>query len=297
MSKIKKNIVLIFIFLATYQIILQASDKYAGAFLNNGVSARGIALGKTSFINNFDASSLYWNPALLNNLKGRNISLMLSQPFDKINDIQYHTLFFENDLFQGKFGTGLIYESVGDMKKADKDGKLLGTFDAKEIAFLMGYSKNFSNNFNGGFNIKIINQKFESYSGTAFGADLGLKYSYQKNLNFGLSLKNLIPPRMKVNSKKETFPLRGELGGNFDFFENLGIYYGISLESSELSHHTGIEYLFHKLLDVRVGYDDETESFTAGIGLKFNTLQLDYSYKDHKDLGSTHIVSLNVLNF
>ena len=54
-------------------------DKYAGAFLNNGSSARAISLGKTGFINNFDASSLHWNPALLNNLEGKNVSLMFRQ--------------------------------------------------------------------------------------------------------------------------------------------------------------------------------------------------------------------------
>ncbi|HOK40046.1 MAG TPA: PorV/PorQ family protein [bacterium] len=293
----KKNFFLFIVFIFSFYTFIFASDKYAGDFLNNGASARAIALGKTGFINNFDASSVFWNPALLSNLSGQNLSFMLSKPFANVNGIQYHTLFFASNIYNDIFGFGLIYESADEMKKVTNTGLIQGDFSARDIAFLSAYSKKLSENLSAGLNFKIVNQKIDTYKGTGFGADLGLKFSLSKNLHFGSTLKNILPPSIKLNSKTEKFPLRAEFGSNLILFENLNCYYGFSYENSDFMHHIGFEYLIKNFLDLRTGYDDETDAFSAGIGVKFVSFQFDYSYKTHKTLGASHILSFNLFNF
>jgi len=53
--------------------------------------------------------------------------------------------------------------------------------------------------------------------------------------------------------------------------------------------HPGIEYWYDRRLALRAGF--EAQNFTAGAGLRYHRLGLDYAYLDHRDLDASHRVS------
>ena len=58
----------------------------------------------------------------------------------------------------------------------------------------------------------------------------------------------------------------------------------------EGSGHLGLEYIYRSMFALRFG--SNAGSFTAGAGISYWRLRLDYAYQGHDDLGNSHRVGL-----
>jgi len=56
--------------------------------------------------------------------------------------------------------------------------------------------------------------------------------------------------------------------------------------------HFGLEYLFHRVVALRLGSDVGHLAF--GVGVRLPQLDVDYAYLSHDQLGATHRISLQL---
>ena len=73
-------------------------------------------------------------------------------------------------------------------------------------------------------------------------------------------------------------------------FENLGSAAQVALGRVGFDFRTGLEVGFRERIAVRVGAD--RGRLTAGAGLRFSVVGVDYGFSNHSDLGNSHRVSL-----
>lgn len=159
-----------------------------------------------------------------------------------------------------------------------------------------------------GINFKILRQSLFNNSASGVGVDLGWMLRFGMNdlldnpnlgqITFGAMLKDVWKTRITWNTATN----------HSDIIER-GTFLGVSylqpligLNSSLLfsydyhnkygrSNHFGVEYFYQNKLALRVGLDDGL--VTAGVGIRFWVLDLDYSYMGH-DLGNSHRISLTL---
>ncbi|RMD98286.1 MAG: hypothetical protein D6814_07830, partial [Calditrichaeota bacterium] len=150
----KINILLLGLFAAT-MAQGQVPNNRAGAFLDYGASARGIALGNAFAAIANDASAAYWNPAGLGQLN--QLQLMLSHirlPFDRTFNFFSTALPFKSRQTFGISWLGLQVRGL----EARHDNQLEPDFifSDSENAFFFSYAYRVSSSFFLGTSIKLL---------------------------------------------------------------------------------------------------------------------------------------------
>ena len=82
-------------------------------------------------------------------------------------------------------------------------------------------------------------------------------------------------------------------GFSYDFINTLSINLAIEKDIRyKPSVQFGIEYDIIKYLSLRVGFQNEPSRYTAGIGINYSMIGLDYALFTHQELGLTHQAGL-----
>ena len=120
-----------------------------------------------------------------------------------------------------------------------------------------------------------------------------------RDLRFGLAIKNL-GPRLKYDQEGDLLPATLQSGLAYAWqwgSHGLGCS-GELVKPLDLDFrvHTGVEYGFAKMLFVRLGYKAgyDLGGFTAGGGVIFGGLHMDYAYGAMGEFGADHLVTLSV---
>lgn len=179
-------------------------------FLSIAPDSRAGAMGDAGVATTPDAYSQHWNPAKFAFIDGKagvgiSYSPWLRNLVPDIN-IAYLTGYYRIDEKQVASGS-LLYSSLGDVPFTDDFGNLERTFKPNELAFDLGYSRIFAENFSGGIAFRFIysNLTGGSYSGgdatkpgISFAADISGYYrkdvtmfSKDGELAFGLNFSNI----------------------------------------------------------------------------------------------------------
>jgi len=275
-----------------------------GAYLSWGAGARSLSMGKAFVGLADDASATYWNPAGLAQLQQKEMTSLYSILWE---DTSYSFLSYAHPLstYQSPSNYGTIGAAVVNLRstgfqKTDDLNNPLGSASDTETAGIISYGRRFTGNLMAGINLKIVNQHIDKYSDMGYGLDVGLLYKPYMRFSMGLTLRNLIAPRLKLKQMTDRFPLEVRLGLAYRIFlERLTVAIdGDKTEGRYFKLHYGVEYLPHKVLALRMGVD-ETE-VAAGLGFRWRNLQVDYAYAYHdawgkyRDLGSSHRIGLSV---
>src|SRR4030066_330921 len=146
-------------------------------FLRVDMSARAAALGGSFVTNNDDVNVLFYNPAGMSFLEKDPVSF----PFVKhLMDLNLFSLAYSTEFENiGRFGTAIKYINYGSFDKADEFGNRIGEFNAGELAFILGYTNEFSENFYYGANAKVIYSSIADESSSAIALDFGLNYEFR----------------------------------------------------------------------------------------------------------------------
>jgi hypothetical protein len=89
--------------------------------------------------------------------------------------------------------------------------------------------------------------------------------------------------------------LRGEIVPAVDAdvkFEGRKKTAQLDLGPASVDLHFGLEYLFHRVVALRLGSDVGHLAF--GVGVRLPQLEVDYAYLSHDQLGATHRISLQL---
>ena len=179
-------------------------------FLSIAPDSRAGGMGDAGVATSPDVYSQHWNPAKYafidgNGGVGISYSPWLRNLVPDIN-IAYLTGYYRIDNKQVA-SASLLYSSLGDVPFTDDFGNLERNFKPNELAFDLGYSRMFSENFSGGIAFRFIysNLTGGTYSGgeatkpgTSFAADISGYYHkdismFSKDglLGLGFNLSNI----------------------------------------------------------------------------------------------------------
>jgi hypothetical protein len=183
-------------------------------------------------------------------------------------------------------------------------------FDSdNDVALLFSYARDVRAGLSVGGNFKYIRQWLgDSLRSNGFGIDLGLLYVGRSGFSLGAMLRDATTTRILWNTGTSEFiapslrlgatKTRGFRDRKHLVTAALDVQVGFSDERlSSQAHlggvtfefHPGLEYWFDRRLALRTGF--EAQNFTAGMGLRYHKLGLDYAYLDHRDLDASHRVS------
>jgi hypothetical protein len=215
----------------------------------------------------------------------------------------------------GRFGTAIKYINYGSFDEADEFGNRTGEFNAGELAFILGYTNEFSENFYYGANAKVIYSSIADESSSAIALDLGINYEVpDQKLNLAAAVLNLGTQLSSYIDTKEDLPLDVTIGIS-KRLENLPVrlsldFHQLNKDRDELYQHLkgfslGAEFYLSEVFTLRFGYDNEKRSdlkvgsssgiagFNGGLGVKISEYVFNYGYSSLGTIGAMHRIGLS----
>jgi len=290
-----------------------AVNNSAAAYTRLGVDARIMAMGSAGTAISRDVNAAYWNPAGLFTMKDMEIATQynLNMAFDRSYT---YTAIGQRYEF-GAIALSWQNASVGDIDGYDDNGQPTGTFSNNEHNIALSYANQWGRLYYGAtakFFLSMMGDDTEN----GFGLDLGIKYDFNQYLVAGLNARDTYG---KLGSDRVPYQLSAGIGvfpfigitlatdvvleQDEDPYLNFGAEYWTSIgkdveADAKLSViRTEEKTTWQGLLSststgIRLGFHDGR--FTAGSGIRFHNLQVDYVYrvKPNETFNDEHILSL-----
>lgn len=317
-----KIIFIVFLFL-----LLLGETIFASQFLNIVPDVRSSGMGCVNNGISQRISSLYLNPAGLANIEHYEIYFshlmwpMTGFYFSKDFFVQYEYLCYARKTKKAAFGINLSHYHQPDIVFNNKTYSIYSGFSSITHAYnFYGFLK--------GARIKIIWEVLGDHSGTAFAMDFGTirLFNFAKlykentpNFQLGMSVYNIGTP-IVIRSKRESLPSNLQVGfsyiflksskGHLSFANDYKYFFGYNDRHKTLKINNGVEYIFMKLISLRLGYIfsvpvsehgysnflNKKFTFGAGIRYKISVIELisDYSYIRSLTLEEYHTHSISI---
>lgn len=207
---------IVFILCTTFAALTAQAQESRTAynFLRLPVSAHVAALGGDNItIAEDDASLLFHNPALLNNVTDKSLGLNYMSYMEgcHMGSASYIQAAGE----RATWAAGGQYMSYGTMRQTDITGQQTGEFSAKDIAMSGAFAYALTDRLTGGITAKAILSYIGPYNSFAMGVDLGLNY-YDSEQEWSVSAvaRNLGGQLSAYEDDFERMPLDLQLGAS-----------------------------------------------------------------------------------
>ncbi|MCX6844501.1 MAG: PorV/PorQ family protein [candidate division WOR-3 bacterium] len=263
-----------------------AVGETGAQFLKMGVGARACAMGEAFAAVADDASAIYWNPAGLRKLERTEVLGM--QNFWLL-DMSYQYVAAVVPSRLGTFGVAAAYSSSGKIPRYEGFRKV-GEYSAYDAAGTIGYANHVAR-LNYGASLKLIQQAIDTVSATGFAADLGLLYDLGM-LSAGVAVQN-IGPSIKFIEKADPLPLNVKAGLAAKVGPVVLVVDANKARDNGFRLNVGAEGVVLGLLALRAGYNT-ANSFTAGGGVTWKMVSVDYAFVPYKEIDATHRISARV---
>lgn len=158
-----------------------------------------------------DPSLAFHNPALL----GAEMDGMLNLNYmNYIADINVGSAIYTKAYReQGSWGIGATFISYGTMKEMSPEHIHLGDFSGKDMSLNAFYSHELSEKWRGGLSFKMLYSSLADYTSFGIAVDAGLSYyDPEKELSYGIALKNIGAQLKTYDSDRENLPWDIQLG-------------------------------------------------------------------------------------
>ncbi len=332
----KNKIIVLFIILSFFSFVKsqnlfpilggQRAGTSVFTFLNIGVSARAVGMGESVVALNQDASSIYYNPAIIAQLENTEISISTVQwPAE----IKYDYFSLTHQLFNKHyfgFNGGLLHMSPM-METTEFFPNGTGNyFVFQDWFFGIVYGAKMTDRFSYGLTVKHVNESLAGQTMSGVLIDMGTFYwTGYGSLRFCASLTNFgrqFSPEGKYEKKildqdtgneiielaeyeKFSPPTKFRIGAGIDPINIGGHLLTISLQLNHPVDNAeyivaGIEYSYLETLYIRAGhkFNKYEENFTYGIGLVlpiglFNVM-IDYGYANFDNLSDPKRYSIGI---
>ena len=207
-----KRAVFIIISLISALLTYGQESRTAYNFLRLPVSAHVAALGGDNIsIVEDDATLIFHNPALINDVSDRTINLNYMTYMEGAKTAS--AAFVKAAGERGTWGVSAQYMDYGKMKEVSSDNVELGEFSARDIAVTGSYAHALSNHFSGGITARFITSHIAGYNSMAVGIDLGLNYYLEDSeLSISAVAKNLGGQIKAYDDEFERIPLDLQFG-------------------------------------------------------------------------------------
>lgn len=266
-----------YIVLTLLIIVLNVSGF--SAFEQNEAGARPYALGGAYVAIADNAWAIFYNPAGFARLSHNEISVFyLPQQFGlkELSTTAIAGNYYSN---AGTFGFGV---------------RRFGFNLYNEITASLSYASMFLG-VCAGVNLNYYSLTISNYgSDAAIGVDVGIIFPLVRGLDFGICAKNLNMPT--IGKGREKLPQIFSTGVSYSPVENLVVGADYRKEIAfEGSQRFGVEYKVFEFASLRVGAANNPPTYTAGIGVEYEFIQIDYSFFKHQELGISHTFSVSFI--
>lgn len=252
------------------------------SFLN---SARALGFADAYIADNHDVNSMYWNPASL--VYMQHTSVVLNHTLDRSSNIMNENI--ATPLFARKgevVAIGLAVNHIGHVGKS-----AFSDFQALQYGYDVAYSKEIVPTFCVGGGVNVRYGTASSGNLWAVSSSLGVFYSPAQGVTYG-AVFNGIGNGIRYTYdgastllSTERLPRDLQVGATMQFpaaQNKTALTLSIGNEKvfgeQGLRYKGGAEYVFLRLVAVRVGYivDPDVKVATYGLGLRAGRWQLDY---------------------
>ena len=179
----KKNVILAFFVLFSYEIRAQESETVYN-FLRLPVSAHAAALGGDNItIDDDDPTMVFHNPALVSNVTDRSLNLNYMTYMEGVKVAS--ASFVKALRNRATWAVEAQYVDYGSMKQTTAENEVIGKVSAKDIAVGGTFTYALSNKIAGGVTAKFVSSSLAGFNSIGMAVDLGLNYL---NPELGLSV-------------------------------------------------------------------------------------------------------------
>ncbi len=286
--------------------LFEKVGTFGAQFLEIGTSARATGMGSAFTAVADDASSVFWNPAGLVEVRGNEFHLsQVEWPAD--TNLSSAVLAFNPSIMPGTFAlsvrsfwldpmlvrTAFLPEGTGE------------TFDAGSVGFGFSYSRFWTDKFSAGFTLNYLHMGLAEESVNTASFDFGVMYRIGvRNLRLGMVIQNL-GGKITYDELPAKMPTNFKVGAAFHALEwdNSKV-----IASAEFQHPSdnaeranfGLEWDIRSQLYARIGYhmNYDTDALAWGFGVALNSgsknrILFDYSMVDMTALHYVHRLSLS----
>ena len=311
-----KKLWLMLLLLSLSIIPVFAVNEEAGttgfANLKNVYSARAIALGQslTGQVRNPDG--LYFNPAAILNIEGKELGTTYTNSFIDTQGGQIQYLLPKNKFTA--WGFAIKYMNMGSMERTevDNNGDLISTgetFGAYDIIGSVSLAKYITDAIDLGGTLKVIYDQIDDKSASAVMVDLGMiHHPANPNVKVGISLRNIgfQTSYYSATDYKEKLPFTFAAGITYQFIPTLlGCLEIDKVTGENILAKLGLEYELNPALALRAGFRSNASEgynggnlaflsgFSLGAGWNWKNCRLDYGVTSYGDLGLINQLSLS----
>jgi len=159
-----------------------------------------------------------------------------------------------------------------------------------------------------GINFKMIDTSLDENKASGLGIDAGVKFNFglddvfdddrMGKLYFGINVQDIFKTKIKWDTASKQ---QDEIERNWKYgfamsqplaFMDSQMLFAFDLNSKyDGSAHFGVEVKYKSLFAIRLG--NNSSNFTAGAGISYWHVNLDYAYQNH-ELGNSHRVEFGV---
>jgi hypothetical protein len=253
--------------------ILLIVNSYAQ--INPG--ARQISISNSDVALSNDVFSVFNNPAGLSQFNWREIGIYYSPAPFGLSELANGYVAYAEPFTFGTVALG---------------GMTYGFELYRESKISLGYSYNYENKFFAGLAVNYHTYSIQNYGNTnAFYLNLGGLAYITHQLRWGFAISNI--NRASIGNDDDQIPIIFSTGFSYDLIKTLIINLAVEKDIRyKPSVQFGLEYNIIEYLSLRVGFQNEPARYTAGIGMNYSIIGLDYAVFTHQDLGLTHQAGL-----
>lgn len=293
-----RKIILILIFAASFSSVFAQNDGAGNtglAFLKLGIGARSIAMGEAFGSLVDDGTAFIYNPARMNASENGNVTAMFNKTMLDMTTNYVGAKFRIKKL---GIGIGLLKTTISDIEVRNTPGEPLEKFSADNFSGGISLSYEVYKSLSVGITGKMLYEKIFIDEASGFGVDIGANYIYN-NLSVAAVVSNM--GSMNPLRYSETkLPTSLRFGASYVYKkDNLSITGAADafkvLDGGSFHGHFGAEGGYKDFIFLRAGYQTgyENKGFTAGVGLKYKSLTLDYALQPYSiGFGSGNSLSL-----
>jgi hypothetical protein len=270
-------------------LVLAAASEGRAVFDDLELSPRARALGGSYASLSADAYAIFYNPAGLVNVEGRDLRGSYFEPFNlgfvRANAFAVAMPFRE----WGTFAAG--YSDF----RVDYEGTVLSVERTFTFGHALTLMEDLSSSLAFGYDIDLYNLDYgpPSVSGLdlgsqwSVGVDVGFLARLRERTTAGLFAKNLNNPTVG-DPQEEDLPQRVSGGIAYRPYDGVITTAEVGKElGQETQFHGGVEFRIVEPLSMRFGAQTKPNLFDVGVGLAWRQVQVDVSYTHHPVLDET----------
>lgn len=239
--------------------------------------AKQISMSNSDVAVSNDVFALFNNPAGMGQMNWRELGIYYSpSPFG----------------FTELANGFIAYHEPFDFGSVAVGGMTYGYELYHESKVTVGAAYNYLNMVFAGVAVNFHTVSIENYGqDNTLSLNLGGLYYLTPSFRLGFSILNL--NRATFGKEKDHIPQIFNTGFSYDVHNDLT--FNVAIEKDiryNYSLHGGIEFNLTDYLSLRSGFSNEPSQYSAGLGINYSFLSLDYAFFTHTDLGLTHQAGL-----